>query len=208
VASNYQLFAAGAVLTQAQVNNNLQRQAIIQCDAAADRTALPSVEGMMAYQKDTDALWIQAPAGTWVQCGGATTSAMLTYTPQVDQGASTNIAKTVREARYIRMGCVVKAWVALDLTAGGTAGSQVTMTLPVTASGHTTGWSTVGSGELYDASGSGGAGLRYAVTVSLASTTTVAFAADGQTGVGGWGASPNAALATSDQIRVVLTYTV
>jgi hypothetical protein len=117
------------------------------------------------------------------------------YTPTLAQGASSNIAKTINEARYVRVGSWVFWWVHLSATAAGTSGAAVTWTLPVTASGHATS-SNVGAALFYDASGS----TRYQGGAELVSTTTVGISADGAyTGL--LGANPSLAVASGDIIR-------
>lgn len=54
-----------------------------------------------------------------------------TWTPQVDQGATTNIAKTIESARYDVCGRWVKGFASLAITGTGTAGSPITCTLPL-----------------------------------------------------------------------------
>ena len=125
-----------------------------------------------------------------------------TYTPQIDQGATTNIAKTVNEARYVQVGRIVHVWVFLTLTAAGTAGSSATVTLPVTASGHAAG-APVGHCLVYDTSTT----TRYNGNAEIVSTTTVGFGVDG-VNTGPWGATPNLALASGDQLRFHATYIV
>lgn len=69
------------------------------------------------------------------------------YTPQVDQGASTNIAKTVTYAKYLQFGKFIVGSLRLSMTGTGTAGSTITVTTPVTT--YTTGL-TVGTGFYND----------------------------------------------------------
>ena len=61
--------------------------------------------------------------------GGAWTST----SPQIDQGVTTNIAKTVTYSKFARYGRTIHWVFKLTLTAGGTSGQIVTVTLPVTA---------------------------------------------------------------------------
>lgn len=124
-----------------------------------------------------------------------------TYTPQVDQGVTTNIAKTTTEARYVQTGRIVDVWVQLAMTAAGTAGSAVTVTLPVTASGHSND-TPLGAGWIYDVSGVG----YYGLTVVQNSTTTVKFFG-GSVG-SAWGGTPSIALASGDKIGFYVRYVV
>jgi hypothetical protein len=127
-----------------------------------------------------------------------------TYTPTLSQGASTNIAKTVNEARYIQNGRIVDVWMVLSSTAAGTAGSNVTVSLPVAASGHLAS-AAVGHGYYYDQS----ANLIYNGLCRLASTTTVILYAD-QTNpaTGAVGLAPALTVASGDSVALCLRYVV
>lgn len=146
MASNYHVYVASDVLTAAQVNTNLQRQTIIQCDAAADRTALPSVEGLVAYQADTDELWCQAPAGTWVQL--ARVNAWTSYTPTI---AGWAIGDGTLACAYQKVGRMVTVRVSVTVGASTTFGAALTVSTPFTA---VTGAEQWGDGSLFDTSGS------------------------------------------------------
>jgi hypothetical protein len=122
----------------------------------------------------------------------------VSYTPQIDQGASVNIAKTVNYAKYLRVGNLVMVQLNVTFTAGGTGGSAVTITLP---SGLTvTNGLQIGNGIIYDTSVS---------TPYHASVYTVAgkmqFSGD-WSGAGTWGQTPNTALASGDNIAINATY--
>lgn len=129
---------------------------------------------------------------------GTTTS----YTPQVDQGASTNISKTVNEARYVQAGRVCFCWGYLTLTGAGTGGSHVTVTLPIAASGHAS-VAVIGVAMVYDNSTT----TRYVCDVEL-NGGKMTFANDASASGNLWGASPSIALASSDQLRWQVTYIV
>ena len=125
--------------------------------------------------------WLNVDQGTW-----------LSYPPTLAQGASTDIAKTVTYAKYLSIGKLVICQLRLQATAAGTAGSNVTATLPVTAA---TSALAVGSGAYIDS----GAAWYQGMTAYLASTTTVVLLRGDTTGGGaGWGADPNLAVASGD----------
>jgi hypothetical protein len=126
--------------------------------------------------------------------GGAWTS----WTPQIDQGASTNIAKTVTYSKYSRYGRTIHWSFYLALTASGTAGSGVYLTLPVTASATE---ATAGAGLFFDSSTSTQYGGAWVGTT----TTQVLFAGD-WAGTGAWGTAPNLAIASGDVLRGQITY--
>ena len=126
--------------------------------------------------------------------GGAWTS----YTPTLAQGASTNIAKTVIYAKYLSIGKLIIAQVYLQATAGGTAGSAITVSLPVVAASF---GFVVGSGFFYDASVTG-----YPAVVYLNSTTNLSVVRADAAGVGEIGSDTNIAVASSDILRVSAMY--
>lgn len=125
------------------------------------------------------------------------------YTPQVDQGASTNIAKSITEARYLQTGRVLDVWTVLSMSASGTANSDVTVTLPVAHSGHTVN-TTPGVGFVFD----GSTGTHYACAMRFTSSTAVAFMTDLAVTNGHWGKSPNLAIATTDVLSFHVRYIV
>ena len=126
--------------------------------------------------------------------GGAWTS----YTPTVSQGVSTDIAKTVNYSKYARHGRMITWNFDVSPTASGTAGSNVTITLPVTAASTT---AVSGSGRIFDTSTS----TTYVTELTAASVTTVVFYHDAGATVG-WGTTPNLAIASGDNIRGSITY--
>jgi len=119
--------------------------------------------------------------------GGAWTS----YTPTLAQGASTNIAKTVNYAKYLSIGKLVICQVRVAATAAGTAGSGISISLPVTAATSIT---FVGTGSYGDG------GTLYPATAFLASTTTLTLVRVDVSSTGGnpIGADPNIAVASGD----------
>lgn len=121
-------------------------------------------------------------------------AAWVSYTPQIDQGVSTNIAKTINYARYRRDGSRLVVEFDLSVTAAGTSGSAITVTLPVDFA--TTAGGAKGIGQIYDAS----AVNRYVCCVERAGTSKVGFAADGAYN-GQVGATPSFALANGDVVR-------
>lgn len=128
------------------------------------------------------------------------TAAWIDYTPVLAQGVTTNIAKTINSARYTQIGRMVAGEVYLTVTGTGTATSDLTVTLPVTALAAS---NPVGAGFVYDASVpllSGG------TVVPLTTTTMALYLAGGNGGVAGGSAPMAAALANGDQIRFQFCY--
>ena len=124
--------------------------------------------------------------------------AWTSYTPTLAQGASTNIAKTVTYAKYVAAGKLIICQVRLAPTAAGTAGSPITITLPVTAA---TSALIVGSGAYSDT----GTNL-YASVAWLTSTTTLELRRTDQAYTAGIGADPNIAVASGDAFRASFMY--
>ena len=100
-------------------------------------------------------------------CGGEG-GAWTTYTPTVAQGASTDISKTVTYSKYARYGRTIHFVYTLAMTASGSSGSIITISLPVTAASAS---GVVGTGNYNDA------GSITACTL-IGSTTSVVFMVD------------------------------
>jgi hypothetical protein len=184
------------VLTASFWNTNVRDQVV----STTTSGALPGgTEGQMVYETDNNRY--QAYNGAFMEFGRL--SGNTTWVPQIDQGASTNITKTINTAMYIRIGNFVIAWFDLTLTAAGTAGSAVTITFPVNQSGHATS-NGIGSAALLDASTAANCGPG---TISVNSASQVFFRFGGVTS-GGWGGSPNFALASGDSMRGSMMYLV
>lgn len=121
------------------------------------------------------------------------------WSPVIDQGATTNIAKTINGARYVQLGKTVIGMFQLTLTAAGTASAYVVVSTPVAAAYGAN--NSCGSAHIYDASTSTGYGAK----ILLQNTTTMYFVGDWSTN-SVWGISPNIALASGDIIRGSFMY--
>lgn len=117
------------------------------------------------------------------------------YTPTLTQ--SVTVTKTINNARYARLQKIIICDIALTCTSAGTAANEVAVGLPIATLATTN--RQIGSGFVYDAS----AGFVYQVQAYNATTTTAKFFYQAPFG---WGFSPNIALASSDQIRMLFTY--
>jgi 3',5'-cyclic AMP phosphodiesterase CpdA len=198
--AGYRDWTAGEKPTAAQFDTYLQEQTIMRFASAAARdAALASVlaEGMFAYLVDTNTLTMYT-GSAWSTIGPVH-GALLAHTPQLDQGASTNIAKTVTYSKYKRIGREVTWTFQVDITASGSAGSAMTLTLPVTAA---TSGLVVGNIEFYDTSTTthnfGGA--------YLSSTTLLTGMNDSTALDSRFGVFPSVALASGDILRGIATY--
>lgn len=165
-------------------------QVISQVTAASRPTG---TDGEVIYETDTTRF--QAYEAAWIQFGGLTSAAFNSHTPQLDQGASTNIAKTVNYSKYQRIGNLCWWSFNVSVTGSGTAGSIVTLTTPVTMDSTV---APVGAGRLFDSS----TGIAYSGTWFASSTTTVRLFVD-VTGSSAWGATPNLGLASGDSMAGV-----
>jgi hypothetical protein len=126
------------------------------------------------------------------------------WVPQIDQGATTNIAKTTGYAKHLRFSHLVMGRFHLTVTAAGTAGAPVTVTLPAARAGGTD--QVIGSGYIYDASVDD---AYPCVLVFNAQTDEVCFLrTDAPTGSTGdrWGEDPNVALASGDVLSGSFIY--
>ena len=121
-----------------------------------------------------------------------------TWTPTVTQTG--NVTVTINYAKYTRIQKLVVAQFYLTVTGTGTAGSAVSVSLPIT--NYAASSQMVGGGFIFDASATN----LYTVQSQIASTTTVQFYSD-QTGTASfWGIAPNVGLAVNDQIRCTVSY--
>lgn len=186
--------ADGSYLTSAFYNSYIRDQVVVTCTSGTRPTG---VEGRIIYETDTDLLLVY-DGSTWRGFAGPSTG-WASYTPTVSQGASTNIAKTVNYSKYTYCGARAITWnFKLTLTAGGTAGSAATVTLPATSADAA---SIVGAGAIYDAS----TATKYSGIWQGPSTTTAVFGGD-WAGTSAWGATPNLALATNDEFVGSITF--
>lgn len=183
------------VITESFWTPNVRQQVITTCTSATRPTG---VEGRYIHETDTELLYCYNGSGAWEQVGGV--GGWTSYTPTIAQGASTDIAKTVTYSKWTRDTRRTITWqFTLSLTAAGTAGSKVTVTLPVTAANAN---GLTGSGSVFDASTQN----HYPCTLSGASTTTLHFQYVTSATNAQWGASPNLALASSDVLYGFLVY--
>lgn len=152
-------------------------------------------EGELIYETDTDSF--KAHNGTaWEH--GLTLGAWTTYTPTLTQSGA--VTKTVTYARYMKVGRMITAQVALLATGAGTAGQQVRIGLPVTAATNDL---TIGSGRIYDLS----ANTMYGGIAHTPTTTAAFLVASATNGVDVLGAVGfTAALAAGDIITGSFTY--
>lgn len=200
MASQFKTFASGDVLTASEVNTYLMKQAVIVCDTSADYPASPA-EGMVVYDKALDS-HLGYSGSAWVRLTALTSTAVQTWTPTVTQGVS--VAATSTTAKYMRQGSIVTCWCNLAITASGTSGSTITVTLPVSGSSSVHAVTDpIGSGIVYD---TGTANYLGSVQFS-GSLSSVIFAPTGTSG-NTIGSGPSMQLTSGDFIRFTATYAV
>ena len=100
-------------------------------------------EGRRIYETDTS-MWQSYDGSAWSPVGPVD-GALTSWTPQIDQGASTDIGKSSTVATYSRVGRQVTGMFRVVFNASGTAGSAILATLPVAASA-TSKATVIGSG--------------------------------------------------------------
>lgn len=193
-------FVGGNILTAAQVDDYLMRQTVMRFASAAARDSALSgviVEGMVAYLKDINTLTAYDGTSWWTV--GRATAAATGFTPVIVQGGTPTLTVTVSEWQVTNGVC--EWWFNLLVTNNSaSAGSAVTVSIPVTASGDSR---SIGNGHIGDASAS----TIDVGTWFLASTTLISFVAEvGTTSY--WGVTPSLALATSDTLNGHVRYLV
>lgn len=188
--------AADITLVGTTMADNIEKYVHMRFATAVARdAAITSPEaGMHAYlstpKVDT---WYDGTAwrGEWVT----------SFVPQIDQGVTTNIAKTTTLSEYRYDGPMIDFTWNLAATGAGTAASNLTITLPVSCVSATAG-RTIGSAQVFDASTS----LRYISVAELSSATQISFPTDQVAGGGAWGTNPVIALAAGDITRGSVRY--
>lgn len=124
-----------------------------------------------------------------------------TYTPQIDQGATTNIAKTVTQARYKRADGWIQGALRITMSGAGTAGSAVTVTAPIAPNVSDGNIYIVGTGYYNNTTGT----LQYATIVSLVNGKFQFIRAD--TNPSNYiGADPSTALASGHVLSFSFEY--
>lgn len=117
------------------------------------------------------------------------------YTPVLAQNGIRTA--TVNYAEFCQINKLVFCNVDLTCTATGSAGSGITVTLPITSVGSSSGY---GSGIFYDSSAT-----DVRLVFAFAGTTTVSFRANDST-TGLLGVTPSVALGNDDVISFSIVY--
>lgn len=120
------------------------------------------------------------------------------YTPQIDQGASTNIAKTVLYSKYRRQGYTLEWNFRLNMTGSGSSGSAIRINGAPGAAAYSSS-APGGMFMFYDAS----APTTYIGIIQVVTTTGFELLPHGSTGTNlgaGFG------IANNDILEVVMSY--
>lgn len=184
--------ADASVLSSTFYNTYIREQVVVTCTSA---THPSGVEGRLIFETDTDKLMVHN-GSTWVEL--ARPGAWTSWTPTLAQGATGDITKTVTYAAAIKFGRAVLASFHLDITGAGTAGADITITLPHTAVASA---AVKGGGWYYDASTT----TRYTLSVGVGSTAVAVFENDASGG-SGFGTAPSFAVASGDILSGFLIY--
>jgi hypothetical protein len=182
--------ANGTAASDAINKGQLDASAIFVCTSST-RPGSPT-EGRFIYETDTDLLYVWTGTA-WLQMASGT--GWTSYTPQVDQGASTNIAKTVEYSKYVRIGRTIIWNFRLTMTAGGTGGNGLRVSLPVTSAVGGSYAPLIGDGHIYDSD----TNTPYSCELLLTSSTAVGFIGD-STSTSSWGSAPSLAIASGDTV--------
>jgi hypothetical protein len=123
----------------------------------------------------------------------------LTWTPRVDQGATTSIANTVAAARYWPYGALVFFELELSMTGAGTAGSGIDISTPVASAGTY----CLATGDYNDASTSNHYPISAYLWTTLSPNNFTLIRIDAlRNGGSAFGADPNLAIASGDTISL------
>lgn len=180
----------------------LEKYAVGKAASTIDRDTriISPAEGDLCYRTDTHR-YQAFKAPSWMDLLALTAPTSPTWTPQIDQGATTNIGKTVNEARHVQLGALVFASFTVTMTGAGTAGAGVTFSLPVAFVVANATGPPLGSGGVFDTSASSWyTGAAFPAGTQNGSLVT------GTGNAGSWGSTPSIALAVGDQIRATMLY--
>jgi hypothetical protein len=125
--------------------------------------------------------------------------ASTSWTPQIDQGTNTNIAKTLGYGKYLKVGKYVFAWMNVSFTGAGQGTNAIICKLPLT--GVTGGPHPIGNAIFFDASITG----HFHLAALKMNTTDIQFLHD-TSGGAYFGASPALTIASGDGLQLFFCY--
>lgn len=116
------------IMTVAEANDLENVRAYASLPTGSERR-----DGRRILDPNTRLVWCWSDSeAAWVS-SGPVNGALISWTPTVDQGASTNISKSSTYAVYSRVGRDIRAKFRVVFNASGSAGSAILVTLPVAA---------------------------------------------------------------------------
>jgi hypothetical protein len=199
--SGFKDFAAGDILTAADVDGYLMRQtAMTFADASARDSALSGVldEGMIAYLEDVNRFTFY-DGSNWLDIVASSTVGTWTnYTPTLEQVATFGLSIT--SSRYARINDIVIYQGHITVASGtGTGGNTLFLSLPLSygASGN----GVIGNAWIFDASGP----TPYHAGIYHSGSGKVAFLGDWSGGAA-FGSTPSIAVGVNDQVRFSIIY--
>lgn len=123
-----------------------------------------------------------------------------TFDPTVDQGATTDIAHTVNWSHYVQIGKTVHWTFRLAMTAGGTAGSEFNIDLPVNEAANTNVYAGMGAAVTFN-------GVSYKTQIIIrAGSHKLAMIRTDDTNITALGVNPNAAIVNGTLLLGQITY--
>ena len=168
---------------------------------ARDIASLLTTSSVLATDAEVASLGYLTSASasaTYATVSNFSASAWTSFNPQLDQGTS-NISKTINYCKYIKLGKTVIANGYIAVTANGTAGANVTLTLPLAAASA---GQPIGSFIIYGSSGN----VNFAGTTWALTTTQMAFRSDASNFESYFGNQPNRAIVNIDSIGFSIAY--
>jgi hypothetical protein len=172
--TGYNTRVAGTTITASAHNSDVRDQVVSQFASASARDAVITspLQGMFAYLKDVHTLTVYTGAA-WSTVGpvdGALQAWPLA--PSVSQGATPSVTTV---SSYSRVGRRVVCEARCACTSGGTAATNVIMSLPFTSIGYQANVTVLGTGMIYRNSTT----AVYPGIVTWVNTTTVALTPPG-----------------------------
>lgn len=188
-------YVAGSIDAEHLASDSVTTAKILDANVTLAKMAANSVDSDQYVDGSIDTAHY---ADASVTAAKLASEAWTSTTPAIDQGASTNIAKTVAYAKYARFGRLIVFSFSIQANAAGTAGSVATVALPVTAASTSGVW---GAGTILDLS----TGTTHPGTWQGNSTTSASLAV-ADSALSGWGVAPNLALANGDFLNGTIIY--
>lgn len=185
-------WADGDNLPASDLNTYLRDQVVTSCTAGSRPST--SVDGRPIFETDTRRILVW-DSGSSAWQNGPWLGSWTTWTPVITQGVTPTLS--VADARYCRVGRLVTTQVAIVFGSAGTAGAQISTTLPVAA--------RYGSANMACGSWWYVVGSTFLVgTAMLSSGSSALFIGNGSSNA--LGPSPTVTIAAAESFTYQLTY--